>query len=65
MLPWVRPPPSTVPRSSLLGTATSCVCVSTCARNDREMVCLKGQGRRGGGGGGSNSPFMREMGKET
>ena len=48
MLSWARPPPSTVPRSSPLGMATSCGCVSTCARNDRDTVCLKGQ--RGGGG---------------
>ena len=40
------------PLLSSSGCLMSCETPS-CARNDREMVCLKGQGRRG-----SNSPFM-------
>ena len=59
---WARPPPSTVPCSSPLGTATSCGCVSTCARNDRDTVCLKG--RRGGGGGGGGVKLSLHEGNE-
>ena len=46
MLSWGRQSLSTVPRSSLPGTATSYACVSACTRSDREMVCLKGHERR-------------------
>ena len=47
------------PLLSSSGCLMSCETPS-CARNDREMVCLKGQGKRG-----SNSPLMTVIKKDT